>query len=338
VAVSGPDGGTDWADLATDGETLFAVYSVPLNEHRGVYFLRSDDRGVTWSAPALLFDAAANGWASVQQSQILVDQRGRLHAIWVQTSLPPDNSLMGVYYARSEDGGATWSSPVEVSNGVGGWPQLVASNTDQLHLVWAKPVNDDFDLVHRWSPDGGVSWSEPVRIPDLRQVAPRAAVATDGADNLYLLGLEQSLQGTGSLFYLRWDGQNWTEKENVPLGYNLDANTGVNATIVSTGKLAVVYRVRALFSTDPAYAFGYTERPIEVQTAEVVPTQTPVPQATATNTPVPTATTTPSPTPDLTKETVAPLNRDSLVQIGGILAGMVLVAVIAIFGLRANRR
>ena len=45
----------------------------------------------------------------------------------------------------------------------------------------------------------------------------------------------------------------------------------------ASGKLAAVYRVRILLSTDPRYAFGYTERPIEVQTAELVPTLTPIP-------------------------------------------------------------
>ena len=101
--------------VADANATLHVIYAIPLNESRGVYYTRSTDQGSTWSAPQLIFDAAAAGWAMVSDAHLVVDSANHLHATWVQSALPPATTRLGIFYSRSEDGGNTWSTPTQIS-------------------------------------------------------------------------------------------------------------------------------------------------------------------------------------------------------------------------------
>ncbi len=102
-----------WPNIVADprGELLYAVYSVPYNEKRGVYFVKSTDGRTAWSDPVAVVDAAAAGWDGVSDSQLALDPTtNALHATWLRTNLR-DESNNALYYARSVDGGQTWSAP-----------------------------------------------------------------------------------------------------------------------------------------------------------------------------------------------------------------------------------
>jgi len=76
---------------------------------------------------------------------------------------------MDIFYRRSEDGGRTWSAPVNLSNSYAGSvkPQIKIDANGGLHVTWEEgedwytgagyPVGS----VHRYSPDGGETWAEP---------------------------------------------------------------------------------------------------------------------------------------------------------------------------------
>ena len=48
-------------------------------------------------------------------------------------------------------------------------------------------------------------------------------LATDGAGSLYLVGVEHTADDSAALFYLRWDGKLWTDRESLPLGFTADS-------------------------------------------------------------------------------------------------------------------
>jgi len=76
---------------------------------------------------------------------------------------------MDIFYRRSEDGGRTWSAPVNLSRSYAGSvkPQIKIDADGGLHVTWEEgedwytgagyPVGS----VHRYSPDGGKTWAEP---------------------------------------------------------------------------------------------------------------------------------------------------------------------------------
>jgi hypothetical protein len=68
-----------WPQIGADAAgNLYALYAVPLNEGRGIYFARSEDGGATWSESRQVFDAAAQGWAMVDHPVLLVLPEGTL--------------------------------------------------------------------------------------------------------------------------------------------------------------------------------------------------------------------------------------------------------------------
>jgi hypothetical protein len=326
--------------LAADGNgTLHAMYAVPLNESRGVYYTQSTDQGATWTDARLIFDAAAAGWAMVSDVQLVVDSANHLHATWMQSALPPATTYLGIYYARSLDGGQSWSEPAQISGVDTGFPVLAASAPNEIHIVWSGSLSDQTQLWHQWSTDDGATWTKATPIIGQSDVAPQADLATDGAGALYLVGVEQTTDASAALFYLRWDGGLWTDRESLPLGYTADSASGARAIILSNSNLGVFYRVRAPTGDGGGhYVLGYSQRPVQVSLATPEPTLTPLPSETVAPSPTAPATITAVPTPDLNAATVKPLSQQDTFRIVVVLAGMAVVVVLAVIGLRLGQR
>ncbi len=87
---------------------------------------------------------------------------------------PPGDDPLDVHFARSTDGGATWSAPVRVNDdaGTAAWQwfgTLSVAPSGRIDAVWNDTRNDPEDgflseLFYAFSDDGGVTWSvnEPV--------------------------------------------------------------------------------------------------------------------------------------------------------------------------------
>ena len=93
--------------------------------------------------------------------RIVDDSSGRLHATW--QTFQEAGYGQGVYYARSLDGGQTWSEPKrfrfrEAGDGFVSWPYLISRGDDELHLNYVNGSN--VGRAYRFSMDGGETWSE----------------------------------------------------------------------------------------------------------------------------------------------------------------------------------
>jgi hypothetical protein len=142
-------------------------------------FVRSPDRGTTWSAPVVISDVRAVGTYDPQNfTRLLRDGAnlgafasgpdGMLVAVW-QDSRFSGGVRDGIAFSRSDDGGATWSAPVEI-NGVPAAQALLPAVTVRpdgtIGVLYYDMRNDTADpatlLVDAWlatSPDGA-TWSE----------------------------------------------------------------------------------------------------------------------------------------------------------------------------------
>ncbi|MCC7359758.1 MAG: exo-alpha-sialidase [Anaerolineales bacterium] len=328
-----------WPALALGqaGE-LLGVYAVPLNEGRGVYFISSSDQGDSWTAPVQIFDAEAAEWPQVKQTSLAVDSAGRLHAAWVQGVLPPGETVLGVYYAYSDDDGQTWSAARVMAEGNAGYPSLAASSDGAVHLLWVTNPATTPELWHTRLPAGSDTWSEPIVVPGVREIGPQIGVVSDGQGGLHLVGVEGTASNSTVLFYLRWDGSAWGGRETIPLGYRMDQLSGARAIVRPQGLLGVVYRVYTVAGGGRRqYLAGYVERPVAPVAYQAAPTFTPPPEATARVTATPERTQTPAPTADLNVTPVPPLEGGNGIRVAGVLLGMVAVVAVALIGLRSRR-
>ncbi|MBI2777359.1 MAG: exo-alpha-sialidase [Chloroflexi bacterium] len=97
--------------LLYDGATTFGGY-------QSIYARRSTDAGATWSAPVVLSKAGETSTAPAIESR----GSGDVRAWYYETSGGGNDDAWNVWYRRSTNGGASWSSPVRISDAAGGAP------------------------------------------------------------------------------------------------------------------------------------------------------------------------------------------------------------------------
>jgi hypothetical protein len=211
-------GVTAWPQIDHDSAgNLYIAYSVPLNEGRGVYLLRSQDKGSSWSEPIQIFDAVADNWQMVDHPALVVSQAGVIHLAWVEASLPGMDGPRSIRYVRSKDGGQTWSKPAVVAGSGYDWPRLALSG-DQIHLLFASAGMDGYTLSHRWAEETlERSWSTAATISGWKGIAvPYGLVAWraegDGVWELHLAGASAK---DGLLHHAVWNGQRWSAVDSL---------------------------------------------------------------------------------------------------------------------------
>ncbi|MFQ5908838.1 MAG: exo-alpha-sialidase [Thermoplasmata archaeon] len=153
---------------------------------------------------------------------IVVDSQGSLFVGWKEAE-SAEGPGRRVGFARSEDGGLTWSSNLLMDRRVPGRfqsdPWLVVDESDRLYYSRLEfeegPVNG---VAVSHSDDGGLSWSAVVEVDDQPGFADKESMVSDGNGTLYLAYDDASLVGddTSIRFTLSTDrGNTWAATTEV---------------------------------------------------------------------------------------------------------------------------
>ncbi len=220
----------------------------------GIEFVKSTDGGVTFTTPATITTLvptgepipstncgrpALNGDIRTQDfPRAAIDysggpHHGNIYVVYNAKPAPDDES--DIFFIRSTDNGATWSSPIRVnddttSNG-NFFPEIAVNDRGIISVSWydrrSSPSNLEIQYMRGISTDGGVSFTPNQPITDLPDPGfPPAVnfdpvialcymgeynwVVTDGSDFLYLWGDNRNLVGTRhdpDVFFARFEGQ-----------------------------------------------------------------------------------------------------------------------------------
>ncbi len=182
-----PDGGLTWPSLSLrldgkpEGASLSSMASLEANDSglvaaawedtrsgtRDVYFRRSTDFGVTWSAADVRLDgdgAGANG-ASYHPQVALADD-GSVVVVWWDES----RGLSDLIARRSPDGGVTWDAPIRLDSGDAGATASRDATLDArgntIVLAWEDESGGaGRETLARATRDGGRTWSQIARFP-----------------------------------------------------------------------------------------------------------------------------------------------------------------------------
>jgi hypothetical protein len=146
------------------------------NAHNGryvqspIWFVYSTDGGTTFSAPE---NISANAHYS-QGSHPVVGPDGTLYVFWDgSTRLASTNST---YVVKSTDGGATFSSPLQVSTltetagvqntvfRVNSYPAAAVDLNGVVYVTWATEMAGSSVAVYSKSTDAGATWSTPTPV------------------------------------------------------------------------------------------------------------------------------------------------------------------------------
>ncbi len=163
---------------------------------KDIYFSRSTDNGVTWSAMTPVNTTALGDTGSDISPDLATDEAGVWVAVWSSNEDigGGDGTDYDLYYSRSSDGGLTWSSPLDLSNasadaGADLSPKIAADGAGNWITVWdadGLQGGGSFgtDIAFVRSLDNGASWSVPALIPTVPNWNDRnASVATDKNGN-----------------------------------------------------------------------------------------------------------------------------------------------------------
>jgi Neuraminidase (sialidase) len=135
-----------------------------------LYVSKSSDGGATWSSKLLDISGAPPdcsaydcGWAYLgAQITMASDAAGTLYALW--NAGVADKGPERIYFAKSADGGATWSAKTEVSNAPAGtahaFPAIVSGAAGDVRIAWMDARSGSlWNTYYRSSKDGGATWS-----------------------------------------------------------------------------------------------------------------------------------------------------------------------------------
>lgn len=168
VAV-GPDGEVYSAGVSNANSNLISVVKTVTAQNAG--------QSISFSLPVQVdlggiptSSDGPNPGGLVGQVWVDVDRSSGPRRGWVYlvASLdPPGSDPLDVLFARSSDGGATWSTPKRLGSVATGWQwfsSLAVSPSGKLDVIWADSRNDpggfDSAIYHVASNDGGTTWSQ----------------------------------------------------------------------------------------------------------------------------------------------------------------------------------
>lgn len=164
---------SDPVDIIAGPDTERAVMPQAAIDTQGWLHLVWDSNGIFYSRAPVTRAGSAWAWsrplrlseAQATTPQIIVDDAGRLHVVYVDMFVSPH-----VRYTASEDGGENWTTPVAVSA-----PQneayalnarLLVDRQRTLHVVWSESIEafPPSGVYYARSTDLGQSWSAPLEL------------------------------------------------------------------------------------------------------------------------------------------------------------------------------
>lgn len=346
--LSGQPGGRSPALVADLAGRLHAVYAIPLNEGRGVYYVRSDDGGETWTLPQAVFDAEAERWAMVSHPALAVDERGVIHVAWGRAPLPDSGLPEGIYYAASRDEGESWTSPFALAEGAFDWPQLQATYAGQVHALWAE-ARGNASRYHRWlaTDTADADWSFQARVRHFERLPGPVGLTADGQGGLHLAALGYDDAGQPALLTTTWDGMRWGEREMARLraDFVMAAASGTALSLhPPLGRLDVAFRGE-MSNTEGAmqpdlFAMSRSIAPVSaLPEAVFTPAPTPTPTPGPTPTPIPTplpSVDSAAPPPGVPVLALGPVTLP-ITAFGGLGVALLLVALAVAVGRRGAR-
>lgn len=188
-------------DIAVYAQAVYVVWT----EVGSLYLARSPDEGTSWITSTQPIITSTYG---VYNPALAVSVDGTLHLAWEETG----QNERAVCYARSKDGGLSWTN--RRCFGWGALPSHQANpdiavdrSTGRVHLVWDDSTFGNAAIYHVASNDEGVTWNTPAS-------ASLAAVA-----------VEPVVTAQGGLVYVVWDQQPLTGGDH-DIYYNSSTDGG----------------------------------------------------------------------------------------------------------------
>lgn len=130
---------------------------------------------------------------------IAVDSAGAVNLVW-QGSMKEGG---GVIFARSADGGVTFSAPRRLAPGAGERrAPVLATAGGEIYLAWRDRVAGRWEILFSRSADGGQTFSPPLNVSRTTGLANAPAIAASGRGQI-TVAWQDDRTGTPQIFVAR---------------------------------------------------------------------------------------------------------------------------------------
>ncbi len=228
---------SEWPEvIVTEDGVIYLVFSIPVNEQRGIYLARSTDGGSSWSDPMKILDGTAIGWELVGRSRLAVDQNGNIQvaAIRHKSLLSMDDTEL--YYFQSLDNGLSWTSLKEPFDSEVVWHDIAVVAPDVAHLNWVSFSDNRTIIWHSYTENNGQDWSQPLPVASYSGENGILDLTTDQAGQLHLVYLDDL-----SLTHWMWDGLRWIDNVSLSVDKIIPGGALSQAVATSNSKLHVLF-------------------------------------------------------------------------------------------------
>lgn len=197
--------------MRVDSQDVYHIMYIDQTEDAGVYYIRSEDKGLTWSKP-LWIDPDIRPGAIPDSLSFEIDENDGLHAAWFYGSRTLRGEPDWVRYVHSLDGGRTWSEPFTIDKYIPGSdhnltnasPVMIVQG-QTVHIIWAagsQPYRN-----HRYSTDAGLTWSTPAQIFGELHGQAFDGFAVDGKGRVHFFAQIRYPMG---IYHAYWDRDHWS--------------------------------------------------------------------------------------------------------------------------------
>ncbi|HSJ54486.1 MAG TPA: hypothetical protein VLC52_12165, partial [Anaerolineae bacterium] len=210
-------------DAAGRAQAFWLGEADELTGEQPLHYSRLAPGRISWSPPLTLAVPAAAFDATA-------DLSGTLHLAYVQPA-EVGRSPSGLYYRRSRDGGASWSTPTAIHPSrylrllpvEGDALRLTADDANNLAITWQDPRQGQVLLSQ--STDGGATWQEPrpLLVSDWAPLRNELIALPGQARRLLWplageAGSRMAVSSSGDALALAgWDGERWAATRHLDL-------------------------------------------------------------------------------------------------------------------------
>jgi hypothetical protein len=240
--------------LGVSEDTLHVVWTDKLSTTRArIYYTRSLDTGLTWSAPIALTDTSSNAW----NPAIAVNGRN-IHVVWREVSTV--NGHRASWYKHSLDGGNTWGPNIYLDS-TADWPAVTVSG-NRVYVAndlvtAASPYNTEIFFLR--SIDNGLSWSAPQQLTFAVNRSEDEAISAQGSH--VHMSWNDKRTGQFQIFYKESSDYGVTWGPDVVVDTPFDYSTmvsvdGAHVDVIAAGAPAGHYQILLTQSADTGVTWG----------------------------------------------------------------------------------
>ena len=223
--------------LRIDSRGVFhMLYINQTQEEAGVYYIRSENSGITWSEPLWLDpDILPNHIPDSLNFEL--DENDGLHAVWFYGTREESERPDWVRYTHSLDGGLTWSTPFmidqyneETNHKLTSASPVMIVQGQTVHVIWAAGSSPYRN--HRFSTDAGRTWGASVHIFGELHGQAFDGLVVDRTGRVHFFGQIRYPMG---IYHAYWDQNQWSNPALVYLiadeGESMDGRVHAHHTL-----------------------------------------------------------------------------------------------------------